>query len=402
MPLFLSANFANTTLASGLTSGGTIITVASGTGAQFPSPTGGNYFTVTLNDALTGLVYEICNCTSRTGDNLTVTRGQQGTSARAWLIGDFAYRFLTAEEEQNTIQVGSAAGGSLSGTYPNPSLSPNYVQNGTGVEQDGNQIKIGWDGSTVRVTVDISDEGSIAFQAAVTAEINTETVRAEAQEAAILAQCNPGRYLGLVVGQGTPGTYSYTVPANVFYLRWLLVGGGGGGSNCQNTSTVPGAADQSGGGGGGGAYAEVEFAVTAGQVYGYSVGAGGGTQNAGGSSQCNTPSGTVVAGGGGGASFQSTGFSAGGVGGICSGPATRATNGSYGSDGQADQLIFAGNGGSSAGGGGGGRAGNHGGIGGQFPGGGGGGAYSASADSTAYTGGVGSAGAVYILGFSGL
>lgn len=94
----LFTNNASTTLASGLTSGATSILVATGTGAEFPSPGVNQFFAVTLNDAATGQVYEVCYCTARTTDTLTVTRGQEGTTARAWLLGDFIYGAVTAAE----------------------------------------------------------------------------------------------------------------------------------------------------------------------------------------------------------------------------------------------------------------------------------------------------------------
>lgn len=106
MAVFLSCNFALTNLAAALTSSVTTITVTTGTGALFPSPTTGQFFSLTLNDALTGLVYEIVWVTSRTGDTMTVERGQEGTTAKPWLIGDFAYRALTAGEEQLIPQLG--------------------------------------------------------------------------------------------------------------------------------------------------------------------------------------------------------------------------------------------------------------------------------------------------------
>ena len=102
--ILLSSNNANSTLAAGITSGQTSIQLATGTGALFPSPGANQYFPITFNDVSTGLVYEIAWCTSRTGDSLTVIRGQEGTSARAWLLGDYAYNANTA----GNIQTGRA------------------------------------------------------------------------------------------------------------------------------------------------------------------------------------------------------------------------------------------------------------------------------------------------------
>ena len=94
--ILLSVNNATTTLGGGISSSATTVVLATGAGAMFPSPGASEYFTLTLNDALTGLVYEVCWCTARTGDSLTVLRGQEGTTARAWLIGDYAYNTQTA------------------------------------------------------------------------------------------------------------------------------------------------------------------------------------------------------------------------------------------------------------------------------------------------------------------
>ena len=94
--ILLSANNAKTTLASSLTSRTTTVLLESGAGVLFPSPGLNEYFTLTLNDELTGAVYEVCWCTARSGDSCTVMRGQEGTSARSWLLGDYAYNTETA------------------------------------------------------------------------------------------------------------------------------------------------------------------------------------------------------------------------------------------------------------------------------------------------------------------
>ncbi len=88
MTIFLAANNAASQLAASITNVQTTITLAAGTGALFPSPTGSQVFTVTVEDAGTGLIREVMYCTSRTVDTLTVTRGQEGTTAHAFTIHD--------------------------------------------------------------------------------------------------------------------------------------------------------------------------------------------------------------------------------------------------------------------------------------------------------------------------
>lgn len=85
MPLLI-ANNATSTLAASATNVATTITVQTGDASLFPSPAAGEYFLATLIDA--SLNREIVKCTSRTGAALTVVRGQEGTTARAWNAGD--------------------------------------------------------------------------------------------------------------------------------------------------------------------------------------------------------------------------------------------------------------------------------------------------------------------------
>jgi hypothetical protein len=80
------ANNAFATLASGITSSATSITVASGQGARFPSLGAGDYFYATLINTSNQL--EIVKCTARSGDVLTVERAQESTTARAYDVGD--------------------------------------------------------------------------------------------------------------------------------------------------------------------------------------------------------------------------------------------------------------------------------------------------------------------------
>jgi hypothetical protein len=92
----LWANNTNAMLAAGITNSQTTITLTSGQGAQFPSPTGGAFFPLTLQSSSNALIYEITYCTARSGDTLTVTRGQEGTTALAFNAGDLAQNRPTA------------------------------------------------------------------------------------------------------------------------------------------------------------------------------------------------------------------------------------------------------------------------------------------------------------------
>jgi hypothetical protein len=91
VPLTINQLFSNNAvslLAAPITSTATSLTVISGQGALFPTPTGdgSDYFLITLEDQL-ATIREIIKVTARSGDTLTFLlsdRGLEGTSARAW------------------------------------------------------------------------------------------------------------------------------------------------------------------------------------------------------------------------------------------------------------------------------------------------------------------------------
>lgn len=82
----LFENNAYAQLLSGINDSQTTITVKAGQGSVFPAPSGGDYFYATLEDAAGNI--EIVRCTQRSGDTLTVVRGQDGTSATTWNADD--------------------------------------------------------------------------------------------------------------------------------------------------------------------------------------------------------------------------------------------------------------------------------------------------------------------------
>ena len=95
------ANNASTTLASAITNAVTSLTLASGTGALFPALAGANFFYATLIDASNHI--EIVKVTARSSDTLTVVRGQEGTTARAYAIGDKVELRITAAGLANKV-----------------------------------------------------------------------------------------------------------------------------------------------------------------------------------------------------------------------------------------------------------------------------------------------------------
>ena len=87
-------NNAYSTLASGITNSATSITLTTGEGARFPSFSAPDYFLATLIDSSNNL--EIVKCTTRSTDVLTVVRGQESTTARAYATGDRIELRITA------------------------------------------------------------------------------------------------------------------------------------------------------------------------------------------------------------------------------------------------------------------------------------------------------------------
>jgi hypothetical protein len=92
-PLF--NNFARTILANSISAVDTVIPLSAGTGLLFPSPSAGQYVPLVLVDSAGNR--EVVHCTTRVVDNLTVTRGQEGTTARIFSAGDTIGNRLTAQ-----------------------------------------------------------------------------------------------------------------------------------------------------------------------------------------------------------------------------------------------------------------------------------------------------------------
>ena len=88
-------NFAVSQLAVGLTAGDTTLSVKGGHGARFPILSAGDFCYLVLESAAGAR--EIVKATARTADTFTVVRGQDDTTAQAWVADDsVSLRFIKA------------------------------------------------------------------------------------------------------------------------------------------------------------------------------------------------------------------------------------------------------------------------------------------------------------------
>lgn len=94
----LYSNNAAGTLAAGITSTATSLTLNAGQAAAFPSPTSPDDFYATITDAATQSLIEIVLVTQVAGNSFTITRAQDGTTARSWNAGDIVSQRVVAAE----------------------------------------------------------------------------------------------------------------------------------------------------------------------------------------------------------------------------------------------------------------------------------------------------------------
>lgn len=93
----LFANNASSMIAADISATENTIQLHAGDGALFPDPKNGDYFLATLTVRIgVEVQWEICKCTARNGDTLTVVRGQEGTTPIAWIAGSKLEARLTA------------------------------------------------------------------------------------------------------------------------------------------------------------------------------------------------------------------------------------------------------------------------------------------------------------------
>ncbi|MEB1072519.1 hypothetical protein VC894_17040 [Citrobacter freundii] len=246
----LAANNAQTVLAAGINATATSLTVNSGTGALFPSPSAGvSYFKLTLIDAATGQLSEIVHVTARTGDTMTIARAQEGTTARAWSANDIAANMMTAGTLSyilGNFQPLDATLSALASLATGADKLPYFTGTDTVAQTDLTQ--------TGR---DIISKSSVS---------------------GVLTYLGLGDGTGRLINVQTftsSGTYTPT-SGTKFVIAEVLGGGGGGGSN----STTVSAGYASGGqGGGAGSMVVAKFLISAPLSVVVGAGGNGGSPN---------------------------------------------------------------------------------------------------------------------------
>lgn len=232
----LSANNASTVLSAGISASATTLTVNTGTGGLFPSPVSGkSFFKLTLIDAATGTLTEIVHVTARTGDTMTIVRGQEGTTNRLWSANDIAANMMTAGTLDLFAQSGSLGGAAL--------------------------LNVGTTAGTVAAGNDSRITGALQKSANLSDLANVATARAN-------LGVSPHGFSRFT------SSGSFTVPDGVtqIFVSGCAAGGGGGSSLATNSSSFL----TGGSGGGAGQPAlNVPITVTPGQVIPITIGTGG-------------------------------------------------------------------------------------------------------------------------------
>lgn len=137
------------TISAGINSSATTVTLDTGQGARFPTLGSGDYFYGTLVDTSNNI--EIIKVTARSTDSMTVVRGQDNTTARAFAIGDRFELRPTAALFEDIVDAAEVVNDTT------PQLGGDLASNGNSILMaDNDKIKLGT-GNDLEIFHDGSD-----------------------------------------------------------------------------------------------------------------------------------------------------------------------------------------------------------------------------------------------------
>ena len=160
----LFANNAFGSLGATLSAVSTTLTLATGQGVRFPTPTGGDHFLLTL----VGIdgngnenAWEIVKVTGRASDALTVVRGQEGTTAALWASGARVEMRATKGTFDGLLQL-------LGGTITGPVSVVNGAYTALKVGVTG-LVSVGGEAGSSEAKFTITDAGNVGLEFSPTA-----------------------------------------------------------------------------------------------------------------------------------------------------------------------------------------------------------------------------------------
>ena len=177
------ANNASTTLASGISDSDTTMTVAAGTGSEFPTITGSEYFLCTLVSS--GGDIEIVKVTGVSTDTFTITRAQESTAATAFAAGSIVENRMTAGSFDTILTTvesveglptpvdGEFIGDYDSGLSAYPSLSASEMRTALGSTTVGDALFIAASATAAQQAMDVEVGVDVQAYDADTAKLDT-------------------------------------------------------------------------------------------------------------------------------------------------------------------------------------------------------------------------------------
>ena len=156
---FIYADNVNTTLAGALSSSGTSLTLASSANLPASIPSG-MALVITLNDQATRQNFEVIYATAISGTTLSgLLRGQEGTAAQNWFVGDFAWNGITAGQMRG-LATGRLLGPPTVLTAASGTFTPNVAATLTNVEGSSGGGGGGGAQATISSTVSVGSGGN--------------------------------------------------------------------------------------------------------------------------------------------------------------------------------------------------------------------------------------------------